>query len=156
MDAKRESLQSACTTIKYKVDSQMNEVLITLKPYLPNLYYRYSSLSHNVSTIDITDDLFQQLNISLNITPCPWGFEEQDNGSCQCEHRLSLLGFHCDSDNYKFHRSAMQWIGATSEHNYGKKVPGVIFHQHCPFDYCRTDNDSLSISLQKSGHAMCI
>ena len=53
----------------------------------------------------------------------------------------------CDMSNYTILRSGQQWVGVTYEHNHENNNPGVIAHQHCPFDYCRTD-ESFSIHLE--------
>ena len=139
------SLQSACTKIDYQINSQSDEETITLEPYLPYLYY--SSHSHDIQKHDVVDNLFQQLTIKLKINKCPWGFVEQISGSCECQ--LSNLSLHCDMNDYKILKSGQQWVGVTYEHNHRNMNPGVIAHQHCPFDYCRTDNSSLSIRLEK-------
>ena len=135
------SLQSGCTTINYKIDSQCNEEVIRLEPYF--LYY--SSNSRDVVSDYPSDILFQQLSVNLKISKCPWGFREQTNGSCVCQ--LASHSLHCDMSSYMIVRNGQQWVGTTCEH-YKEDVPGVIAHQHCPFDYCRTDNDSLSIRLK--------
>ena len=144
-DERLVSLQSACTTINYKIDSQCNEevIYIRLEPYLPYLYY--SSHSRDVVSKYTDDILFQQLTINVKISKCPWGFREQMNGSCACQ--LASHSLHCDMSSYMIVRNGQQWVGTTCEH-YKEDVPGVIAHQHCPFDYCRTDNDSLSIRLK--------
>ena len=138
-------LQSACTKINYRIDSQ-NDETITLTPYLPYLYY--SGYSRNISE-GIVDNLFEQLVIKLKINECPWGFKEQANGSCECQ--LSNHSLQCDMNEYTILRSRHQWVGATYEHRIKEKFPspGVISHQHCPFDYCRSDGESLSIRLEK-------
>ena len=141
MDSRLASLQSTCTKISYKVKSQSDEEMITLKPFLPHLYY--NSHSRDLLTDGIVDNLFTQLTIKLKIHQCPWGLLELANGSCKCQ--LSI--YNCDMDNYAIHRSKQQWIGAAFEHNHGKEDTGVITHQHCPFDYCRSDNKSFSIRL---------
>ena len=137
-------LQSACTKINYRIDSQ-NDETITLTPYLPYLYY--SGYSRNISE-GIVDNLFEQLVIKLKINECPWGFKVQANGSCECQ--LSNHSLQCDMNEYTILRSRHQWVGATCEHRIEEKIPspGVISHQHCPFDYCRSDGESLSIRLE--------
>ena len=138
------SLQSACTKIDYKISSQNNEEEIMLKPYLPYLYY--SSHSRGVITNHTDDSLFQQLIINLKINKCPWGFGKQINGSCECQ--VLKHGLQCDMSDYTILRSGQQWVGTTCEHCNDEKIPGVITHQHCPFDYCRSDRESLSIRLE--------
>ena len=134
-------LRPACTKINYIIDE--DDLVITLKPYLPYLnyngYYRDKAKS-------IADDLFKQLTIQVRVTECPWGFIEQANGSCLCQ--LSNHNLQCDINEYTILRSGHQWVGATYEHCNEEKFPGVISHQHCPLDYCRSDNKSLSIGLE--------
>ena len=137
-------LQSACTKINYKINSQ-NDETITLTPYLSYLYSGYS----RDEAEGIADDLFKQLTIRLKINKCPLGFIEQADGSCECQ--LSNHGLQCDMKKYTILRSRHQWVGATYEHRIEEKFPcpGVISHQHCPLDYCRSDDESLSIRLEK-------
>ena len=137
-------LQSACTKINYIIDSQ-DEEMITLTPYLPYLYY--SGYSRNISE-GIVDNLFKRLTLRLKINKCPWGFIEQTNGSCECQ--LSNHNLQCDMNKYTILRSGHQWVGATYKHRIKEKFPGpgVISHQHCPLDYCRSDDESLSIRLE--------
>ena len=140
------SLQSHCTTVEYKIEPQSNvlDENITFTPYLPYLYY--STHTHHLQTEGIVGYLFQNLSLRLQINKCPWGFGLNDNGNCECQ--LSVQDLHCDVSNYTILRSTQQWIGVTFEHNHGRNNPGVIAHQYCPFDYCRSDNKSLSIRLE--------
>ena len=147
------SLQSDCTTVNYKIIMPYrSEEMITVKPYLPYLYYNththYIAKEHILSTDGNVDCLFQDLSIKLKINECPWGFCLNENSTCECHPSIQGLCLHCNMDNYTIHRSKQQWIGAAYEHNHGKEDPGVIAHQHCPFDYCRSDDDSLSIRLE--------
>ena len=150
MDSRLTSLQSACTKISYKIsykiESQSDEEMITLKPFLPYLYY--NSNSRNLLTDGIVDDLFTQLTIKLKIHQCPWGFFELANGSCKCQLSIHRFGLSCNMDNYTIYRSKQQWIGVVYDHSRREEYPGVIAHQHCPFDYCRSDDESLSIRLE--------
>ena len=134
-------LRPACTKINYTIDE--DDLEISLKPYLPYLYYNGYSRDKAKS---IADDLFKQLTLRLKINECPWGFIEQTNGSCVCQ--LSNHNLQCDMNKYTIIRSGHQWVGATYEHRNEEKFPGVISHQHCPLDYCRSDNKSLSICLE--------
>ena len=82
-DTRLLSLQSACTKVDYRINSQRDEENISLKPYLPYLYY--SSHAHDIITNGVGDGLFQQLTVKLKLNECPWGFTEQTNGSCECQ-----------------------------------------------------------------------
>ena len=51
-------------------------------------------------------------------------------------------------NNYSIKRSRQQqWVGVTKEHTIAGESSGVIAHQHCPFDYCKT-NETLSLRLE--------
>lgn len=70
--------------------------------------------------------------------------------NCICPSLLSL-GLSCDLEATKIKRNKQQWIGVAHEHSTTLNIdnnPGVIVHQYCPFDYCRTDNDSLLLRLE--------
>ena len=137
-------LQSACTKINYEINSQ-NEEKIILTPYLS---YSYSDYSRDEAKV-VADNLFKQLTLRLKISKCPWGFIEQTNGSCECQ--LSNHNLQCDMNEYTILRSGQQWVGATYKHCSEEEFPnpGIISHQHCPLDYCRSDDESLSIRLEK-------
>ncbi len=142
------SLQSACTKIKYDIKSETKEEMITLEPYLPHLYYGSHSATHDVKTHNIVGDLFHQLTIKLKFNECPQGFYLNNAGYCNCQLSIQRLCLSCDISNYTIRRSGQQWVGTTHEHDFGDNNSGIVAHQHCPFDYCRTDNSSLSIRLE--------
>ena len=102
-------LQPACTKINYIISAQHEEdLVITLKPYLP--YLNYNGYSHDKAK-SIADDLFEQLTLRLRIIECPWGFKEQTNGSCECQ--LSNHNLQCEMNKYTILRRGQQWVGAT-------------------------------------------
>ena len=92
--------------------------------------------------------LFQELSVELKVNKCPAGFSTDSKSKCACQSSIVDLGLDCNMTNYKVHRNKQQWVGVTHEHTTTGESSGVIAHQHCPFDYCRTDNESLSICLE--------
>ena len=140
------SLQSACTNIKYKIKSRSDEETLTLTPYLPYLYY--NSHTRDLATAGIEDNLFQQLFLDLKINPCPLGFLQNDNGGCYCQPSITKSNLYCNVSDYTIQRSEQQWVGVTHDHNNANQHPGVIAHQHCPFHFCSTTKESLSLRLE--------
>ena len=138
-----DSLREKCTRVEYKVDSQRENKTVTLmlKPYLEEaMLSKFSDISAHAL-------LFQQLTIQLKRYKCPLGFlQEKNNCECICQPSLMSNGFSCDMNNYRINVSKQQWAGVTKEHTTAGESLGVIVHQHCPFDYCKT-NETLSIHL---------
>ena len=144
-------LLDKCTSITYKIYSDNIEVF----QFQPNYQF-----SENYSRIDIknkfdsangkTKLLFQHLSIQFKTKNCPLGLSLHEiNRNCICQKRLLMLGLTCDSYSSKVHRSRQQWVGITHGHTASDyEEADVIVHQHCPFDYCRTDNESLWLHLE--------
>ena len=142
-------VQRDCTPLRYTMNSVASEgeetlIIVPLK--------RENSPRFDPDQLQEHPDhdiLFQQFSVKLKIRDCPIGFmlHEADR-HCAC--RQSLLNHHlsCNLNDYQINRSGQQWVGVTYQHTTVYEHPGVIVHQHCPFDYCRTDNESLSIRLE--------
>ena len=150
-----ESLQLTCTNIAYKIIySKFTEETLMFRAYLD--YHNNERTqdppekSDNTSMTEVAMYLFQQLSVQLKFKKCPLGFYlDETNRNCVCNQSVIALGFSCDFYDYKISRGKEQWIGVTyHDHLSTIKMPGVIAHQHCPFDYCRTDNGSLLIHLE--------
>ena len=134
------SLQTTCTNVKYKIDSKFHSGTLFLKPYLEyaNRYY------------DISDQLlFKHLIINVHKEKCGLGFVQKENDcECTCSSSLTLIGLNCDTNgNGNIIRSKQQWVGVTYTHTTANAHPGIIAHERCPFDYCRTESGSKTISL---------
>ena len=149
-----ESLQLTCTNITYKIYSKFTEETLMFRPYLD--YHNNERTqdppekSDNTSMAKVAMYLFQQLSVQLKFKKCPLGFYlDETNRNCVCNQSVIALGFSCDFYDYKISRGKEQWISVTyHDHLSTIKMPGVIAHQHCSFDYCRTDNGSLLIHLE--------
>ena len=149
-----QSLQANCTSITYTIDPDplnVKQLIIMLKPCFDCHGQRepqnFPKNGDNTSMTAQALLLFQPLSIQLNFRDCPLGFTlHKSNGSCVCESSLvSAYGIKCDMNNYTIYRG-QQWVGVTIKHTTAGESSGVIVHQRCPFDYCRTG--SLSISLE--------
>ena len=151
------SLQENCTSITYKIYS--DEEILLLRPYYldhsndlaPTTYFEYLyEFDDSVPTRAL--QLFQQLSIKLKHRNCPLGFVLHTTyRNCICQPWLLSLGLTCHLEDSKINRKIQQWVGVTYEHTTTASAhtyPGVIVHQHCPFDYCRADNESLSFQLE--------
>ena len=134
-----------CEEVTFKFTA--DEVIISIKQDLeiPN--------QHNVDNIQLNASIphqqrliFEQLSVRVRSLGCPVGFAlNKLRGTCTCEE---LQGLTCDMVNTKIIRQRQQWIGLTYEHTKRNRSTGVIIYSPCPFDYCRTDNASLSVRLE--------
>ena len=144
-----ESLQTTCTKIVYKIYS--TEEILLLEPFVDGCKSDVPKLSANDSVTAQAILLFQQLSIHLEYKNCPLGFIlDKNDRNCICQALLSLLGLSCDLEASMIRRNNIeQWVGVAHEHTTSSyDGPGVLVHQYCPFDYCRTDDDSLLIRLE--------
>ena len=145
-------LQPSCTKITYKFDLERetaSESVLHLQSDLNTVDSKLSN-SHDVMILSEHYHLFQQLSIRVKRRSCPLGFHLDDmNGDCKCNQSKSYE-LTCDLILTKLSRTGKQWFGTTYEHTRpdDHESPGVIVYNPCPFDYCRTDNDSLSFRLE--------
>ena len=149
IDNSVQRVQNNCTILNYTIRSPNEEETFTI-----------TMLEHtkSISLFDPhrRDDypkelgyLFKDFSIKLRLKKCPIAFPlNKTEYSCTCLASLESLGLSCNLSTYKIHRTGQQWIGVTEIHTTDEQSPGVIAHQNCPFDYCRTDQESLLISLE--------
>jgi len=79
------------------------------------------------------------LNVSFH--PCPLGFSLSDNPpKCDCALQLRKPGVNCNINTQLIHRPALIWIG-----NYSNEV---VVHTNCPFDYCKPQDNDISLYEQ--------
>ena len=156
-EEKFQTVQRNCTTLRYTMMPRAandSEVSITLKPLKKNfLVLNDRELKNHPGYAA----LFQQLSIHVRMSDCPLGFAlDKKDYHCICHASLFKLELECDSaSGYRVKRTGHQWIGVTYEHTKPGQYPGVIAHQQCPFDYCRTDNGSLLIHLVDQLNLQC-
>ena len=89
--------------------------------------------------------------LSVTLSPCPLGFNISGTPpKCRCVSQLKELSITCDIDTQRITRPAGVWIGyypqdvdnvtALTQADYPH---GILFHQHCPFDYCKREDVQL-------------
>ena len=134
--------KDVCTTLEYVVFSlKKQETLLVTTLSNGGPVFEKAVLERYPDKLGL---LFKQLFIQVQLKECPFGYLlDQVEHRCSCYSSLS-----CDSHSYKIYRTEKQWIGVVSEHMVAEESPGVIVHQNCPFDYCRTDQKSLLIILE--------
>jgi len=118
-----------CSLVRYNVHSTRFTEHLQLYPDGP-------CLDNGVSTF----------TIHLNFKPCPNGFQEL-NGTCKCHH--ALVGNTCDIDTGTITRNTPAWIS----YNHLGNSSGLVVYSHCPYDYCLSPGDKVTINLQVEGGA---
>ena len=141
-----QSVNDKCSNLYFAVFSEKKEKSVQLT--IPNMDARYLFVlrwylkeSYHI--------LLEQFSITVELKDCPLGFFfNTTSKTCSC---LSSIvhhsGVQCDHDTFTVHRSKYKWIAATFDH-VKYQNHGVLVHDQCPHDYCRTDSDSLSIRLE--------
>ena len=133
-----------CTEVGYTVSSSnCNETLILFPQdgtsVFNDLNAKMSSFNgiHNGGLIL---SLFAAFEINVFLLPCPVGFVlDQTTNMCDCHSLLKEYGINCSIETQKIYRRAPLWI-------YGLE-DGVIVHEHCPLDYCKSG--SFDINFKK-------
>lgn len=138
---KVQMVQRSCSTLQYVLNSEVGKTeKLEIKPIFSQIASHLSFDTEELHADDY-DLLFKTFQVTVNITDCPIGFNLTTNGTCICLQRISEeLHLSCNSTTYTICRNEQQWVGVTHEHTV---IPGVIAHQHCPFDYCRRDSKPL-------------
>ena len=144
-----QTVQKSCTTLNYTIRSSGREEFITITVLK---YAKSISLFDPHQWDDYPKELeylFKDFSIKVQLKECPIAFPlDKTEFRCTCLPSLESIGLSCNLSTHKIHRTGQQWIGITEIHTMEGENPGVIAHQNCPFDYCRTDRESLSITLE--------
>ena len=83
--------------------------------------------------------------VNVTILSCPLGFTELgDPPECACLPHLTQANVICDIQTQTHHCPAGMWIGNFSG--------GITTHPHCPYDYCKSQRPSVSLTSQ---HEQC-
>lgn len=94
-------------------------------------------------------DLFKQLNVTIKLKECPLGFVIDNSiGSCVCMETHKNPRFTCNISNFKVIIPQQKWINATFIHKERNARYGIIVHNHCPYDYCKSVKGPQSIRLE--------
>ena len=89
--------------------------------------------------------------LSVTLSPCPLGFNISGTPpQCRCVSQLKEHGIICDIDTQRISRPTGAWIGYyppnidnVSDLAQADYPKGILFHQHCPFDYCKPEDVQL-------------
>ncbi len=117
-----------CTTLKYTIRSSAvnkthNKLLIPVHGPCPRVF----------------------VNVSLQILPCPPGFELSQQQACICDQRLADYTNTCSADNGTILRDTSDsfWVGVDDE------TQELLLHPSCVYDYCISETSKF-ISVNKS------
>ena len=143
-----QSVGRECTTLMYKIRSLRNSEAIVLRAQDIGVPKLNEELKRNLpSRYHI---LFRQMSIIVTLRNCPVGFESDENlKECICSQVIQIhTKIKCNFNSYDISRSAKSWLNAKAKDNTTEHI--IVIHDHCPYDYCRTDIDSLTINLENS------
>ena len=148
--------QKTCTRLSYTIMSPNREEKLVLTPFRSSEFGLKSKANESYFGSQLLDEyphklglLFKQFTIRVNLKRCPLSFSlDKTNHSCICPSLLGTLQLCCDSVMYQIIRSEQRWVGITYNHTGDSEIPGLIAHQHCPFGYCKTSVESLSMNLE--------
>ena len=118
----RREIGNECENLHYHVYAKESVATLVLKPEGP---CRDSSLS--VITINVT------------VLPCSVGFEQKKD-RCICDRRLTKY-FNislCDIETNSIERKQLIWLRYDEDN--------LKIYRNCPFDYCKSTDDVISIS----------
>lgn len=148
-DDSTQIVQNNCTTLNYTIHSSNREEIIIIKVLKNNKDISFFDPSQWNEYPKELEYLVKDFTIKVQLKECPLAFPlDKTKYSCTCLPSLESLGLSCNLSVHKIHRTGQQWVGVTEIHTIEDENPGVIAHQHCPFDYCRTDQESLLVNLE--------
>ena len=119
-----------CTLLNYSIFTCRSSVVLTL-----------------FARLEFRDYETAQLVVSFR--QCPPAFVLSPvSRKCDCAPILTHHHAKCYIDNQTILRPPMTWIGYYHNNSTNSTVnkSGVLFHQHCPFDYCDGDWSYLTIN----------
>ena len=135
-----------CTELMYTVMSP-SQVKLTLEVKVESsdtsdwiVTYIYNRFNFENKTTD--PDLLYVIDfkISINMLPCPLGFEYHNRSmTCTCDSKLVENELNCSTDTQTVWRKSSFWISTAEESG------EVLVHEHCPFDYCKPDSFDLNL-----------
>lgn len=142
-----QSTGKKCTILQYKVRSLRADEVISLRaqdlgvPKLDITLQRNLPSNYHV--------LFQQFSIIITMKNCPIGFVlDRKQLECVCSPFIKWhKSINCDFVMYSVTRTKELWLNARFEDNTTNYK--IIIHNHCPYDYCRSDAGSLNIHLER-------
>ena len=145
-----QSVGKECTTLQYRIRSLRRSEAIILRaqdigaPKLNEELERTLPSRYHI--------LFKQMSISTSLRRCPIGFNHDKNlRECVCSQVIKIhSGINCNLNSYSITRTAGAWLNAKVNYNTTVAEYIIAIHDHCPYGYCRTDTNSLTINLESS------
>ena len=144
-----QSVGRECTNLQFTVYSLKGSKNLKLTPSNDGIPNFDRSLQNSLP--QEYHILFQQFSISVTLNNCPKGFEfNKQSKSCLCSPLIDVhkkYGIDCNLNTFGILRTKDVWLQVTSEHT----VPphrGILVHNHCPYDYCQSDADTLTFHLE--------
>ena len=143
-----QSVGRECTTLQYKIRSLRRSENVLLRAQdigVPKLDKELKGILPSRYHI-----LFKQMSITAALRKCPIGFEpDKDLKECVCSQVIHIHSkIKCNFTSYSITRTAGTWLNAKVKDNTTEYI--IVIHDHCPYDYCKTDVDSLTINLENS------
>ena len=92
---------------------------------------------------------YETAQLVVSIRQCPPAFVlSATSRKCDCVPILAHHHVKCYIDNQTILRPPMTWIGYyhSNSTDSTENQSGVLLHQHCPFDYCASDQSYLTIN----------
>ena len=140
-----QNLHNDCTSIQYTVFSSSQQEKLILSP---ESHVRLPLDEKRLQRYPHIYILFQQTEVVFKLSECPPGFMlEPINNSCTCEKLLINHGLQCNLETLRVSRKDQTWVSVTYDNLEHNRSHGTIIHEHCPHDYCRSDDDSPSLNL---------
>ena len=124
-----QSTGTKCTVMYYRVLSSETSVILTLTPKQP----------------EPVDAPFTPPKLIVYLKDCPLGFQLSlhNTSKCDCIQLLAEKNVLCDIGSETILCPPSVWIGSQLLHNKSHKI---LYHPHCPLDYCKNQNVSLSLA----------
>ena len=130
--------QDKCTRVNYTIKKEIQgDLLLELRPYL--------AFARPPNGTIITSDsqyLFENLTIHLKKKKCVLKYANANSScGCDCPPQRKLFGMDCNvSPNGcpYITRNHQQWVGFVFPNANTNENGGVIYHKHCPHDYCKS------------------
>ena len=128
-------------------DSQKVATTCTKLNYTVYSSIRYEEIILAVQQTDGIQSCMHPRYINVSLYPCPVGFLLRHNrADCNCAPVLADNGVKCRIDYQTIHRRTPTWIGY---HFAAENVSdGIIFHQHCPLDFCKSYDINISTNIE--------
>jgi len=85
--------------------------------------------------------------IEVTLKGCPPGFTLNHNPAyCDCIKLLANNNITCNINTQTIHRPPPVWIGHSNSHETTAPSMAVMFHHHCPFDFCLPHDVDINVT----------